>query len=175
MIRLLCRLSLTGIGRCQRATAAIEFALVGPLFILLILGIAELGLYYGKRAAIDHAVQSGARVVRVGYVEGVRTDRAAFEDALCGSLILVDCGDISYSVDAQATLSSADFEPRLNNAGDLTGALFELGDPSDIVIVTAATKHGFITPFGGAFLGDSGGTSLDMIAHIVIKNEPFPL
>lgn len=161
--------------RDHRAVTAIEFALVGPIFILLIVVIAELGLYYGKQASLDFAVQNGARVLRVGYVDGVRTNQINFEEAMCDRALFVDCGDLSYSVEARPSLTSADYDPELNTDGELTGAVFQVGGPAEIVIITAAAIYDFVTPLGTWFFGDPTGNGTPIFAHIIIKNEPFPL
>ena len=154
--------------------AAIEFAIIGPIFLLMLLLIAELSIYFGTTAVIDYAVQNGARVVRVGYVDGHRTTIADFEDALCSVVVLLDCSGVSYSVEAQPLLTSATWEPTLDASGDIAGAQFQLGDPGDVVIITAAASHQFFTPFAAALFAPEGKNSISIIAHIIIKNEPFP-
>jgi Flp pilus assembly protein TadG len=56
--------------RCYRAgAAAVEFALVAPLFTLLILGAVELGRALQVQAALDNAVREGCR----GFAESTTT------------------------------------------------------------------------------------------------------
>ena len=167
--------ALLALWRARRGTSIIEFAILAPLFFTLVLAVMELGLYFGNRALIDHAVQSGARVVRVGYVDGVRTDQTSFESALCDGLVLMECGDLSYSVRAFTTLTPGSLDTTLNADGTLQDTTFNLGSPSDAVVVTAAYTHNFVTPLGARFLtGGGAGTSFPIVAHVVVKNEPFP-
>ena len=162
--------------RNRSGISAVEFALVGPIFLLLIVAIMELGLYFGNRAIIDHAVQRGARTVRIGYVDGARTTQTSFENALCGGLVMISCQDISYSVKAYANFTSMSYTTTLDEDGGLEDVTFDLGGPSDTIIITAAYMHSFVSPFGASFLLSEGsGSSAPIIAHIVIKNEPFPL
>ncbi|MEZ5836407.1 MAG: pilus assembly protein [Geminicoccaceae bacterium] len=156
--------------------SAVEFALLGPVFISLIVAIMELGLFFGDRAIIDHAVQRGARVARIGYVDGVRTNQALFQQALCGGLVLIRCTDISYSVKAYSHLPSSTLDTTLDEDGNLADVSFNLGGPSDTVVVTAVYTHRFVSPFGARLLvSDGSGSTVPIIAHVVIKNEPFPL
>jgi Flp pilus assembly protein TadG len=44
-----------------RAAAAIEFALIAPAFIVLVIGIAQMGLVFMASAGLHNAVAQGAR------------------------------------------------------------------------------------------------------------------
>jgi Flp pilus assembly protein TadG len=56
--------------RCpRRGSAAVEFALVAPLFTLLILGALEMGRALQVQSALDNAVREGCR----GYAESTTT------------------------------------------------------------------------------------------------------
>jgi Flp pilus assembly protein TadG len=56
--------------RCYRTgAAAVEFALVAPLFTLLILGAIEVGRALQVQAALDNAVREGCR----GFAESTST------------------------------------------------------------------------------------------------------
>lgn len=62
-----------GLARCEQGAAAIEFALVAPVFLLLLLGLADLGqMVYGK-AILSGAVEQAARN---GSLESVNTTAA---------------------------------------------------------------------------------------------------
>jgi len=50
-------------GRHERGVALVEFALVAPVLILLVLGIFEFGNAWRQTAGIERAVQQGARTV----------------------------------------------------------------------------------------------------------------
>ncbi|MEZ5826703.1 MAG: TadE/TadG family type IV pilus assembly protein [Geminicoccaceae bacterium] len=162
--------------RSRHAISAVEFALLGPIFLSLVVAMMELGLFYGNRAIVDHAVQRGARTVRVGYVGGVRTTKPAFEQALCSGLVMISCTELSYTVEAHTSFTSMNHTTALDTDGTLAATTFDLGGPSDTVIVTAAYTHSFVSPFGAGFLlPDGAGSTTPIIAHVVIKNEPFPL
>jgi Flp pilus assembly protein TadG len=48
-------------GRGERAAVLVEFALVFPLLIMLILGMVTAGLAYNQKLQITHATREGAR------------------------------------------------------------------------------------------------------------------
>jgi len=49
--------------RGERGAAAVEFALVVPLLLLLVLGIAEYGRAYSITATLSNAARAGARTM----------------------------------------------------------------------------------------------------------------
>ena len=49
----------------QRGAAALEFALVAPALILLIVGIAQLGILFFANAGLSNAVAEGARYATI--------------------------------------------------------------------------------------------------------------
>ena len=52
--------------RNERGAAAVEFALVLPLLVLLVFGIVEFGRAYNAKVTLTHAVREGARALAVG-------------------------------------------------------------------------------------------------------------
>ncbi len=62
--------------RChRRGAAAVEFALVAPLFTLLILGAVEVGRALQVQSALDNAVREGCR----GFAESTTTLSSGYQ------------------------------------------------------------------------------------------------
>jgi Flp pilus assembly protein TadG len=81
---------------------ALEFALLSvPLFVLL-LGTMEVGYDFFVQAALDNAVQSAARSVQVGSVQGNASGKSVgtwVASAVCPALgSLLDCGQLYVTV-----------------------------------------------------------------------------
>jgi Flp pilus assembly protein TadG len=51
--------------RGQRGTAAVEFALVLPIVLAIVLGMVQVGLLVRDRLLVESAVRSGARIAAV--------------------------------------------------------------------------------------------------------------
>jgi Flp pilus assembly protein TadG len=47
--------------RCRRGTAAIEFAFIGPILVLLIFGVVEYGRFLWVKITIEQGVEGAAR------------------------------------------------------------------------------------------------------------------
>lgn len=68
------RLSLQAFRQARRGIAAVEFALLAPVLILLVLGIADLGLLIHERAQLSQVLTAGAQYAfRQGQTESGST------------------------------------------------------------------------------------------------------
>ena len=52
----------TRLAHDQRGASALEFALAAPILILVLIGIAQLGILYSANAGLQQAVDEGARL-----------------------------------------------------------------------------------------------------------------
>lgn len=66
--------------RDERGAAALEFALVLPILIMLVMGIIEFSRAYNAKEALQYAVREGARELAIngnaGVAQAVTVDRA---------------------------------------------------------------------------------------------------
>jgi Flp pilus assembly protein TadG len=53
------------LGRDKKGVSAVEFALIAPVFILLIVGIAQMGRLFYAHAGLRNAVAEGARFATI--------------------------------------------------------------------------------------------------------------
>ena len=60
--------------KCRKGSNAVEFALVAPVFILIVLGACGFGLYIGVAHAVGDIAQEGARSGLVG-LDAAERDR----------------------------------------------------------------------------------------------------
>lgn len=61
----------------RAGTAAVEFALVAPLFMMLTIGILTFGLYFGSLIAVTNAAAEGARASVAGLNDTERGSLAS--------------------------------------------------------------------------------------------------
>lgn len=77
----------------QSGAALVEFAVLAPLLLLLVLGIVEFGWKFGQFNDVRHAVREGARFAAVNA--GSDSDIA---DAVCQALDGLDAGITNLDV-----------------------------------------------------------------------------
>jgi Flp pilus assembly protein TadG len=61
--------------RTDTGAAAVEFAIILPLLVMLVFGIIEFGRGYNAKVSLTHAAREGARALAVGTADddGVKT------------------------------------------------------------------------------------------------------
>jgi Flp pilus assembly protein TadG len=82
--------------RDTRANAAIEFALVAPIFMLLIMGIAEFGFITRERSTLDAAARAGLQVILKDPLDTAEAEVLALAmapDAAVDALAACECPD----------------------------------------------------------------------------------
>jgi Flp pilus assembly protein TadG len=60
-------------SRSEKGAAAVEFALVLPLLLILLLGIIDFGLYYYNDLQLTHVARDAARYLSVNEVDEANT------------------------------------------------------------------------------------------------------
>lgn len=108
------------VRRRERGAAAIEFAIVVPLLLLLIFGIIEYGFLFEFRQSISQAASEGARAAAIqlgpgtaqGKGEAAVTEALGSRDLTCGNNELINghgdaVGTCTVSVD-HASCSAPD-------------------------------------------------------------------
>ncbi len=81
--------------RDERGQALVEFAIVAPLLLTLVLGIVQFGLVFSNSLALTDAVRAGARAA---VVAGPSDASAAADTAVQDSAGGLDGGSIAVSV-----------------------------------------------------------------------------
>jgi Flp pilus assembly protein TadG len=174
---------------------AVEFAFVGPPFLLLLTAIFELGLTLTTQSLLDGAARDAARLIRTGQVQSQGSPITVFQNLLCSEVSSVisasDCANkIVFEVQVFSSFGSVSFTPCTQTAsqtGSGTVCSFSPGVGSNIVGVQASYPRPFIIPWVGACL--SGGTcwaglgtasgsnpgtgSVTLTSTVIFRNEPF--
>ncbi len=112
-----------------RATTAVEFALVAPLVIALILGAMQIAVIYLAQAELENAAEQAARLVLTNQAPAAGSaGQTSFQSTVCGYLpALFSCSGVMVDLEAQSV--SAEFQRRArHDAADLDLQLVRSGD-----------------------------------------------
>jgi hypothetical protein len=127
---------LRGFSLAERGQSAVEFALVLPVLLLIVVGVFKFGTAYNNYLQLTNAVRSGAR--QFGVERGQAspcTDAAAQVDAAAGSLKtaqLVITMAVSPATTSYSTPPETGTCPTLNS-GD--SAILSATYPCDLTIM----------------------------------------
>jgi hypothetical protein len=184
-----------GLMRDRRGMMAVEFALVGPPFLLLLLAVIELGLTLLTQSVLDGSARDAARLIRTGQVQANVDPIGFFQSRLCADMSVVpflsDCGSKAlFAVQQFANFGSVAFTPCTKNANSNasggTACTFNPGQAGQVIGVRVSYPRTYLIPWVGACLtggqcwmgigsgptsGGSGVTTL--MSTVVFQNEPF--
>jgi len=82
--------------RCTGGTSAVEFALLSPLYFLLLAGMTAYGLYLGTSHSLQQIAADAARAAVAGLSPDERREIAlAFVEANAGTYPLIEAGSLA--------------------------------------------------------------------------------
>ena len=142
----------------RRGAAAIEFALVLPIFLLFTGMIMENGVLLFDQAFLDFATADAGRLIRTGQVQN-GTGETAFKNQLCGDLSpMISCSSLQINVASASNpgFSSLDATLSTDANGNLTASKFSPGGPGDDVLVQVAYKRPYLVPWVGYAVSSTG-------------------
>ena len=174
----------TGRFSDDSGATAIEFAMVGPLFFLMIGCILETGLMLFTEYVLQTSAQEAARLVRTGQAQNAQLTLSQFKSKLCNLAgIIIDCNG---KVTVYMTSTASSFQT-LNGAvpsylnvgtkddGSPNPSSYSCGGPSTPIALIATYDWDFVIPYFMDFFGNiKNGKTRRMAGVMVFKNEPFP-
>ena len=153
-----------------RGVAAVEFGLLGGMFILLMCFWMEIGLSLFMQAALDRAVRKEARLIRTGTITA--SGAATFAANLCTDLqVLMSCANIQYNVASASSFAALSAAVPTDGSSRMTTTGFAPGGSGQAVIVQVGYARALFLPIVNAVLGKNG--TLLVSASLAFQNEPF--
>ena len=173
------------LGRFRRnrdGSTAVEFAMVGIPFFMLIFGILEIGIVFLAMQMMDNAVQDTAHLIKTGQAQTDGISKAEFKEAVCAGLpgfMSGGAGCERLYVDVQKFNTFADINnvntTIVNGDGEInddTG--YDVGNSGEIVLVRAYYAWPMITNVIKESFADLADGSRLLMSAAAFRNEPFP-
>ena len=161
----------------RKASAAVEFAMIAPVFFILLLGIVENGVIYFAGSTLQYATDNAARYVRTGQAQAASTTQAQFRTRICNDIApLLACnGNLQIDVEAYSGYSSANFVTATDVSGNLKNTLnnYQPGTACNVVLVRSFYTWSIITPVLSQCLTNMTTGKRLISATAAFRNEPF--
>ena len=175
--------SLHRFARSERAASAIEFAMVGPVFILIMAVTIESGVMLTTEYVLQSAVTDAARLVRTGQAQTMPLTQAAFKTKICNTAnLIMNCtGAVTVYVRSDTNFQNLSNNlPSFLNVGPSIGgsavapSCYNPGAPSQPAAVVA-TYDWYFKVWGMSVFGNiGGGIARRLVGFAIFQNEPFP-
>lgn len=171
------------LSRSKDGNTLVEFALLAPVFFLLIIGMVEFVLYHYKLYALNHVVYEATRNLQTGEVQNwTDGDPAttndmwvAFNNEVCAqSGPMLDCSQLMFDVRQFNAIGDITYPPvTYDEFGNPTNFVFDPGGPKTYSVVRASMHHQFITPMLSRAMGLQEGVPAVVNAYSIVRNEPW--
>ena len=171
--------------RNRRASAAVEFALVAPIFFGLLFAIIETAIVFFASQVLETITQDSARIIETGQsqsglITGCATTgctQAQFGQYVCGQIpTLFSCSGMYVDVEScpsASGFSCVAFNSQISNGTFTNNMQYTPGGPGYIVVVKLFYIWPlFVTGLGYNVANLSGSQRL-LTATAVFKNEPY--
>jgi Flp pilus assembly protein TadG len=161
--------------RNRRASAAIEFALVAPVFFALLFAIIETALMFFANQVLETITQDSARMILTGQAQQGSYSQSQFASYVCTQVpALFDCNKIYVDVESFSSFSNVTIANQIDNSGNFINNMqYNPGGAGDIVVVRLFYQWPiFVTGLGYNIANLSGSKRL-LVASAAFKNEPY--
>ena len=177
----------------EKGSAAIEFAMVAPVFFLMLMGTVEAGVMFFAQSTLQNAVNDAARLVQTGQSACFTTDAnnncvpmtaQQFRDQICNetSPLLQNCAvapggntDLQFDVTAYPSgftgVTNTSPLDAAKNLPNLT--VFNVGGACDVVLVRAFYRWPVFTPGLNTLLANMANNYHLMATAAAFRNEPY--
>ncbi|MGY8632435.1 pilus assembly protein [Bradyrhizobium sp. 14AA] len=171
----------------RRGSAAIEFALVAPVFFALLFAIIETALMFFASQVLETMTQSSARVVLTGQaqsgsvtacaVSGVSMPctQSTFKSYVCSQIpALFDCSKLYVDVTSFSSFSAVTLSSHIDGSGSFdTNTGYSPGSAGDIVVVRLFYQWPLFVTGLGFNISNLAGNKRLLVATAAFKNEPY--
>ena len=127
----------------RRGVAALEFALIGPVFIMMLLGALEIFYIYVAQSDLDEASALAARKMQTSSTlrSTVNGNGVAFKTSVfCPYLNVIPCGNVQIDLTPVPDFLSAAQSPALLPNGQPTATGIDTGTTQSLMMLRAYAK-----------------------------------
>jgi len=163
-------------ARSRAGSAIIEFAMIAPIFFMLLFAIMEVGIIYFAQSTLQFGADDISRMIRTGQVQGQSLTQTQVRDRVCADIApLIPCdGNLSVDVESFANFGNVNFSPPLDDQGNLNPLNnFQIGTSCSVVLVRVFYQWPVFTPILTPFLNNMANNKHLLYAAAAFRNEPY--
>ncbi len=173
-------------GESKNGSAAVEFAIIAPIFLGMMFSIFEVGWYYYTNSVLDSATDAAGRLIRTGQIQentGSATPAEKFSllyDEICDvmdswgncatrlTMEVQTFNNFAALAAATSPMICADSPPT-----DIATIPFQPGIQLQIVRVRVCMIYDTINPAIGVDLAEGDEGQRHLVSTIIFQNEPY--
>jgi len=161
--------------RSRDGTAALEFALVAPIFLALLFAILETALMFFASQVLETMTQQSARMILTGQAQSASYTASDFKTYVCNQIpALFTCANISVDVQSFGAFSAVTFSNQVDGSGNFisNNLQYDPGGAGCIVLVRVFYPWQLFVTGLGYNISNMAGSKRLLIATAAFRNEP---
>ncbi len=169
------RSALRRFRRNRRGSAAVEFALVAPIFFALLFAIIETAIIFFASQVLETITQDSARMIMTGQAQTASYTQTQFKTFLCGKIpALFNCADLYVDVQSYSDFASVAIVDPIDAARNFVPVSnYVPGNAGDIVVIRVFYQWPLFVTGLGYNISNLAGSKRLLTATAAFRNEPY--
>jgi Flp pilus assembly protein TadG len=163
--------------RNRRGSAAVEFALVAPVFFALLFAIIETAIVFFAGQVLETITQQSARMILTGQAQTAAYTQAQFKTYVCGQIpALFTCSNVYVDVQSYNSFGNVTLNSQIDGSSNFVNNMqYNPGGPGQIVVVRLFYQWPLFVTGLGYNISNLAGSKRLLAATAAFQNEPYPL
>jgi Flp pilus assembly protein TadG len=160
----------------RSGAAALEFAIVAPMFFALLFAIMETALMFFASQVLETITQDSARMILTGQAQNGSYQKADFKQYVCNRIpAIFSCSNIVVNVQSFPSFSTAGFSNPFNASCQVqtSNVQYNPGGPGDVVLVQVYYPWQLFVTGLGYNIANCPNSRRLLVATAAFQNEPF--
>jgi Flp pilus assembly protein TadG len=169
------RKALRRFRRNRRGSAAVEFALVAPVFFALLFAIIETAIVFFAGQVLETITENSARMIMTGQAQAAAYTATQFKAYVCGQIpALFACNNVYVDVQSYPAFTGVTINNQIDAANNFVNNMqYNPGAAGDIVVVRLFYQWPLFVTGLGYNIANLAGSQRLLIASAAFRNEPF--
>jgi Flp pilus assembly protein TadG len=162
----------------QHGATAVEFALVAPVFLAMLIATLETTLFLFAQQNLQTAAVQAGRIFMTGKAQNSGTTQSQFQSTICPMVqTLFNCNNLMVNVQSYSDFASASASaPTLtyNGQGQVTNSWsYSPGTPGQVMVVQLIYQWPVVSGPLGFLLSNLPGSAIEMMGVTAFRIEPY--
>jgi Flp pilus assembly protein TadG len=162
--------------RAQQGATAVEFALIAPAFLAVLIAALETALFLFAQAYLQNAAVQAGRLFMTGQAQNY--SQTTFQNLVCTNYlpVLFNCSSLVVIVQSASSFGAANTSaPQLYNAQGQpnTTWTYSPGSPGQVMVVQLVYPWGVINGPLGFVLANLPNNAAEMMGISAFRVEPY--
>jgi Flp pilus assembly protein TadG len=162
--------------RNRRGSAAVEFALVAPVFFALLIGIIETAIIFFASQVLETVTQESARAILIGQAQTEGLTQAQFQTYVCSQIpaLFFNCNNVHVDVESYSAFTNVVINSQIDANGNFINNMqYNPGGQCAIVVVRLFYQWPLVVTGFGYNIANLSGNQRLLSATAAFRNEPF--